>query len=110
MFWRHKQQNLVMGWNRVEMICEHIKHTCYISCQKLSLCTSTKLNHEDTRVLGKVEKNRFIVLPSKGGRSRLLLLKTMCPSMGGFDEEFYGSGSEVRLLMRMRVCAEAPLL
>ena len=29
-------------------------------------------------------------MPSKGGYSRLLLLKTMCPNLGGFDEEFYG--------------------
>ena len=35
------------------------------------LCTSAKLNLRD-RVLGKVEKNRFIALPGKGDHSRLL--------------------------------------
>ena len=101
MFWRQKQQNLVMGWDRVEMICEHIKHSCYISCQKLSLSAPVPSRIMKTRVWGKVEKNKFIVLPSKGGRSRLLLLKTMYPSLAGFDEEFYGRRSRVGLLTKL---------
>ena len=41
-------------------------------CQKLSLCTSAKLNF---RVSGKAEKNKFIALPGKEGYSRFLPLK-----------------------------------
>ena len=101
MFWRQKQQNLVTGWDRMEMICEHIKHTCYLSCQKLGLSAPVPNRIMKTRVLGKVKKNRLIVLPSKGGCSRLLLLKTMCPNLGGFDEEFCGRSSRVGLLTKL---------
>ena len=39
-------------------------------------------------VLGQVEKNSFIALPSKGGYSRPLLSNTVCPNPGGFGEGF----------------------
>ena len=38
------------------------------------LCTDAKLNLRD-RVLGEGVENSFIVLPGKGGHSRLMLLK-----------------------------------
>ena len=66
-----------------------------------SLYTGAKLNLGD-RVLGEVEKNSFIALPGKGGNSRLLLSKTMCPHPGGFDEEFYSNSSRMELLTRLR--------
>ena len=65
------------------------------------LCTGAKLNLGD-RVLGEVEKNSFIALPDKGGHSGLMLLKTMCPNLGGFDEEFYSNDSRAGLLIRLR--------
>ena len=40
------------------------------------------------RVLGEVEKNRFIALPGKGVYSGFLPGKTMCLNLGGFGEEF----------------------
>ena len=52
------------------------------------LCTSAQLNLGD-RVLGEVEKNSFIALPGKGGNSGLMPLKTVCPNLGGFGEEFF---------------------
>ena len=58
------------------------------------LCTSAKSNIRD-RVSGEVEKNRFIALPGKGGHSRLLPSKTMCPRLRGFGEEFYSNCSRV---------------
>ena len=64
------------------------------------LCTSAKSNLGD-RVLGEVEKNSFIALPGKGGHSRLLPQNTVCPNLGGLDEEFYSSGSRVGLLIRL---------
>ena len=51
------------------------------------LCTSAKSNLRD-RVLGEVEKNSFIALPGKGGHSRLVPLKIMCPNLGKFGEVF----------------------
>ena len=64
------------------------------------LCTSTKSNLGD-RALGEVEKNSIIALPGKGGHSRLLPSKTMCPNLAGFDEEFYSNGSRVGLLIKL---------
>ena len=61
------------------------------------LCTGAEMNLRD-RVLGAAEKNSFIALPSKGGPSGLLPSKTMCPNLGGFDEEFYSNSSRVGLL------------
>ena len=63
------------------------------------LYTGTESNLRD-RVLGEVEKNSFIALPGKGGHSRLLPRKTVCPHLGGFDVEFYSSSSRVGLLIR----------
>ena len=39
-------------------------------------------------VFSEVRKNSFIALPGEGGHSGLLPLKTVCPNMGGFGEEF----------------------
>ena len=73
------------------------------------LCTSAKSNLRD-RVLGEVEKNGFIALPGKGGHSGFMPLKTVCPSPGGFGEEFCSNGSRAGLLIRIRVCAGPALL
>ena len=64
------------------------------------LCTSAKSNLGDT-VLGEAEKSSFIALPGKGGHYRLLSWITMCPNLGGFDEEFYSNDSRVGLLLRL---------
>ena len=50
-------------------------------------------------------KNSFIALAGKEGHRRLVTLKTVCPNLEGFDEEFYGNGSRAVLLIRIRVCA-----
>ena len=68
------------------------------------LCTGATSNLGD-RVLGEVEKKSFIALPGRGGHSRLMPSKTVCPNPGGFGEEFYSNGSRVGLLIRIRVCA-----
>ena len=54
----------------------------------------------------------LLLCPSKRDTHKRPVPENLCPNWERFDEEFYGSGSEVRLLMmmRMRVCAEAPLL
>ena len=54
------------------------------------LCTGVESNLGDS-VLGEVEKNSFIALPDKGGHSRLLPQKTVCPHLRGFDEELYSN-------------------
>ena len=64
------------------------------------LCTGARTNLRD-RVLGEVEEDNFIALPGKGGYSRLLPQKTMCPKPGGFDEKFYSNSSGGRLLTRL---------
>ena len=64
------------------------------------LCTGAKSNHGD-RVLGDVENDSFISSPGKGGHSRFLPSKTMCPNLEGFDEEFYSNSSRVGLLIRL---------
>lgn len=46
------------------------------------------------RILGAVVKNNSIILPGKGEHSELLPLKTVCPNLGGFGEEFYSNGSK----------------
>ena len=51
--------------------------------------------------MDEVEKNNFIALPGKGGRSGLLPSKTVCPNPGGFGEEFYSNRSRVGLLIRL---------
>ena len=63
------------------------------------LCTGRESNVRD-RVFGEVEKSGLISLPGKGGQGRLLPLKTVCPSLGGFDEEFYSNSSRLALLIR----------
>ena len=40
-----------------------------------------------TRVLDEVAKKSFISLPSKGGHSDFVPLKTVWPNLGGFSEE-----------------------
>ena len=64
------------------------------------LCTGAESNRGH-RVLGEVEKNNFIALPGKGGHSGLVTLKTVCPNLGGFGEEFYSNGSRAGLLIRL---------
>ena len=64
------------------------------------LCTSAESNLGD-RILGEGEKNSFIALPGKGGHSGLVPLKTVCPNLGGFGEEFYSNGSKAELLIRL---------
>ena len=46
----------------------------------------------------------FIALPSKGGDSSFLPLKTVCSSPEGFLKEFYSSGSWALLLIRLGIC------
>ena len=72
------------------------------------LCTGAKSNLGD-RVAGEVEKNSCIALPGKGGHGRLVPLKTVCPSLGGFGE-FYSTGLKAGLPIRIRVCAGPALL
>ena len=64
------------------------------------LCPGAQLNLRD-RVLGEVEKNSSIALPGKGGHSWLLPLKTVCPNLGGFGEDFYSNSSGVSLPIRL---------
>ena len=72
------------------------------------LCTSAESNLGDS--LGEVEKNSFIAFPGKEGHSGILPLKTVCPKLGGFSEEFYSNSSRVALLIRLGyVQANAPL-
>ena len=52
------------------------------------LCNGVESNLGD-RVLGEVAKNSFIDLPSKGGHGGLVPLKTVCPNLAGFGEEFF---------------------
>ena len=68
------------------------------------LYSGAKLNLRD-RVLDEVETNSFIALPGKGGQSRLMPSKTMCPNLGEFGEEFYGnSWFKGGVADRIRVC------
>lgn len=60
--------------------------------------------------MGEVEKNNFIVFPGKGGHSRLMPSKTVCPNPEGFSEEFYRNDSRQYLLIKVRVCAGPALL
>ena len=62
------------------------------------LCAPVLNRISETRVLGEVEKDSFIIFPGKGGHSRLLPQNTRYPNLGGFDEEFYSNGSRVGLL------------
>ena len=54
--------------------------------------TDIELNLRD-RVLDEVEKSSFIALPSKGEHSELML-KTVCPQLVGWSEEFSRNGSK----------------
>ena len=60
------------------------------------LYTTAELNLGD-RVLGEVEKNSSIALPSKGEHSGLLPSKIVCPNPGGSYEGFYSNRSRVVL-------------
>ena len=64
------------------------------------LCTGAGPNLGD-RVFSEVEKNIFIALPGKGRHSQLLPSKNVCPSAGGFGEEFYSNTSRVGLLIKL---------
>ena len=50
--------------------------------------------------LDEAEKNNFIVLPGKGEHSGFMPCKIVYPHLGGFDGEFYSSGSWVGMLIR----------
>ena len=75
---------------------------------KLGLC-AVVLDRILETVLGEVEKNSFIALPGKGGHSRLMPLKTVCPNPGEFGE-FNSNGSRAGLLVSIRVCAGSAFL
>ena len=62
------------------------------------------------RVLGEAKQNSFIALPGKEGHRRIMTLKTVCPNLEGFGEEFYSNGSRAELLIRIRVCAVPAVL
>ena len=51
------------------------------------------------RVVNEVEKYSSTALPGKGGHSGLMSSKTVCPTQGKFDEEFYSNSSSVGLLI-----------
>ena len=51
------------------------------------LCSEAELNFKD-RVLGDVEKNRFIALPGKRGHSRLVAPKLCVPTWEGLVKSF----------------------
>ena len=58
------------------------------------------------RVLGEVEENSFYYSARQAGDTAdSVPLKTVCPDLEGFGEEFYSSGSKAGLLIRIRVCA-----
>lgn len=59
-----------------------------------------ELSLED-RDLGEKEKNSFIALAGKEGHRRLVTLKTVCPNLEGFGEEFYSNRSRAGLLIRI---------
>ena len=56
----------------------------------------------ETRVLGEVEENSFIVLPGK--------VETLCPNPGESSEEFYNNVSRAGDTDRVSVCAGPTLL
>ena len=62
------------------------------------------------RVLGEAKQNSFIALPGKEGHRRIMTLKTVCPNLEGFGEEFYSNGSRAELLIRIRACAVPAVL
>ena len=51
--------------------------------------------------MGEAEKNSFIALPGKGGHSRLMPTKPVCPNPGRFGEAIYGDCSRVGLMIRL---------
>ena len=63
------------------------------------LCTDAKLN---LRVLGEVEKDGFISLPGKGGRSRPMPSKTVFPNLGGSIAMVPKAGLPMRIRIRAR--------
>ena len=69
----------------------HCRQILYILSHQESP-TDIELNLRD-RVLDEVEKSSFIALPSKEEHSELML-KTVCPRLGGGSEEFYRNDSK----------------
>jgi len=58
------------------------------------------------RVLGSEgEKKIVLLLHQVKGHSGLMPSKTVCPSLGGFGEEFFSNGPRVGLLISIRMCA-----
>ena len=99
----NKWNNVLCSWigrlNIVKMLV--LPNLTYrFDAKAWPLCTSAESNLRD-RVLGEVEKNGFVALPGKGGQGGLLPSKTMCPNLGGFDEEIYSNSSRVGLLTRL---------
>ena len=78
LIWLHGMDwSLILGQGDTLENCWNILNACVM--QKPGLCaTSTKLNLKDT-VLDDVEMNGFIVLPGKGGCSRLMPSKLCVP-------------------------------
>ena len=70
------------------------------------MCTGAESNLKD-RVLGEVEKNSSIALPSKGGYCRLIPSKLCAPTQGVLLRSFIAA---VGLLIRTRVCTGSVLL
>ena len=69
---------------------------------RLSLCALVP-NQISDRVLGEVEKNSSIALPSEGDTAGCR--PQNCVSQPeSFGEEFYTSGSRAILLIRIKVC------
>ena len=71
------------------------------------LCTSAGLNLGD-RVWGEVEKNSFIALPGKGGHSKLMPTKPVCPTQEDLVRRFMatvqgGTDDKIRVLCRVRI-------
>ena len=60
---------------------------CLLMPKTWPLCTGAKSNLRD-RVLGEVEKNRFIALTGKGEHSGLMPSKTVCPNLGDLVRSF----------------------
>ena len=69
-----------------------------------NLCTGrwqTPLCSVTGNAIGKWPFVVDISLPGKGGHSGLLCWETLCPNLGGFDEEFYRNSSWVGLLIKL---------
>ena len=64
------------------------------------LCTGAELDLGDKRFWSYKKRIALLLCQAKGESAGL------CPTLVGFGEEFYGNGSRVGLLLRIRVCSE----